>query len=134
VVHRGQRQIRAPHATPSDTQALAWPRVQATNPDARSVDRWYLGVTSWDIAYYDETVIPQRIKDAQAELALEFLRAGTSDLMGLDPDQNVIEKRVDVLTTKYSDPTQRVTGLARFKRVGALLAPLLVGALTVSRR
>jgi hypothetical protein len=97
----------------SETQALAWPRFNAPDPDGTS-----------DYAYYDTTEIPRRIKDAQCELALEFLRAGTSDIAGTDTNAGVIQKVVDVLSTTWQ-PGQRPQGLARFPRVQRLLEPLL---------
>lgn len=98
----------------SSTQSGQWPRQHAPDPD---------NPTGW---YFDTTVVPQRIKDAQCELALEFLRAGSTDVAGQDPNAGVIEKTVDVLTTRWSENRPRQTaGLARFPRVMALIAPLL---------
>jgi hypothetical protein len=50
------------------TQKLAWPRQYATDPDKPNPSQ--LG----DIAllYFDDDEIPQRVKDATCELALEF--------------------------------------------------------------
>jgi hypothetical protein len=98
----------------TSTQALAWPRSGAVNPD---------GTCSGE--YYDEAVIPQRIKDATCELALEFLKAGTTDLAAASSTDGIKEKTVDVLTTVYADPSQRAQGLARFPRVMKLIGPLL---------
>lgn len=102
-------------ARATDTQALSWPRFLAPNPDSAAVAYW---------AYFDSTVIPQRIKDATCELALEFLRAGTADIASTDSTAGVIEKTVDVLTTRWQ-PGQRPTGLNRFPRVMKLISPLL---------
>lgn len=99
----------------SDTQSLQWPRFFAKDPDAAYFQIWY----------FASTVIPQRMKDATCELALEFLKAGTTDVAALDPTINVIEKTVDVLTTRYAEPEKRRKGLARFPRVWNLVAPLL---------
>ncbi len=96
----------------SSTQAGQFPRQWLPDPDA---------ITG---TYYDTTVIPQRVQDAQCELALEFLRAGTTDLAALPDSDGVIEKTVDVLTTRWADPAQRARGLARYPRILALLAPL----------
>lgn len=101
----------------SSAQALAWPRSFAINPDVT----W----ASW--AYYDSTVIPQRVKDATCELALQFLIAGTTDIVALDPTLNVRRKVVDVLETEYFEPPQRVKGLDRFPSVTRFIAPLLLG-------
>jgi hypothetical protein len=103
------------------TQALSWPRTYAIDPDKPSPT--LLG----DIAllYFDTDEIPQRVKDATCELAFEFIRAGTSDVAAQDAKQNVIQKTIGPISTTYSEPFQRATGLARFPRVVSLLAPLL---------
>ncbi len=98
----------------TETQALAWPRYCAHNPD---------GISSW--TQYEGTVIPQRIKDATCELALEFLKAGTTDIAAAGATDGIIEKTTDVLTTRYADPSQRAQGLARYPRVMKLIGPLL---------
>lgn len=97
----------------SSAQALAWPRDQVPDVD----DPFQL--------YYSTTAIPQRIKDATCELALQYLKAGTTDLAALDSTTNVLRERVDVLETEYTAPGQRATGLARYPRVWALVRPLL---------
>ena len=108
-------------------QALAWPRIWAADPDASTA---YLDTESvvrigdTAVVYFDETTIPQRVKDATCELALQYLKAGTSDLAGTDSTQGVIRKRIDVIETEWA-PNQRATGLARFPRVMAYLDPLL---------
>lgn len=99
----------------TDTQALSWPRFLAPNPDGVTITWW---------AYYDPAIIPQRIKDATCELALEFLRAGTNDIANADPNAGVIEKQVDVLITRWQ-AGQRPVGLNRFTRVMDLIGPLL---------
>lgn len=103
----------------TDAQALQWPRYFATNPDASTFVPWY----------FPSTLIPQRVKDATCELALEFLKAGSTDIAALDPTIGVIEKTVDVLTTKWAEPEKRRKGLARFPRVWDLISPLLEGSL-----
>ena len=106
-----------------DTQALAWPRQNAIDPD-----RFSSGF------YYETTEIPQRVKDATAELALEFIKAGTTDVAALPATDGVIQKTVDVLSTTYADPTRRKSGLARYPRVLKLIAPLLDSAYSGSLR
>jgi hypothetical protein len=100
----------------STTQALAWPRYWVVDPDSPSAFN------------VDSTIIPQRVKDATCELALEFLRAGTTDLAALDPTTGVIEKTVDVLTTRYAEPGMRPTGLARYPRILRDIQPFLAGS------
>jgi hypothetical protein len=55
-----------------DTQALAWPRDLVRNPDDPNYD------------YIDSDVIPERIKRATYELAFQFLKAGTRDIVSQD--------------------------------------------------
>lgn len=97
-----------------DTQALSWPRFNAPNPDSTS-----------SLSVYDTTEIPQRIKDATCELALEFLKAGTTDVAALDSTAGTIEETVGPITTRWADPSQRAAGLARYPRVMKLIGPLL---------
>lgn len=101
----------------TSTQVLEWPRFFAKNPDAAYFQVWY----------FTSTEIPQRMKDAQCELAMEFIKAGTTDIAALDPKISVLEKTVDVIRTVYAAPQLRKKGLARFPRVWHLIAPLLDG-------
>lgn len=111
-----------------DVQALSWPREWAVNPDAPlPVDPTDPASAEWPV-YFDNDEIPERLWKATIELAFEFLRAGTTDLAALDANQNVIEKTVDVLTTKYSEPWQRAQGLNRFPRVMTYISDLLDGS------
>lgn len=100
----------------TDTQALAWPRQYATDPDSAFQ------------TYYDTDVVPQRVKDACMELALEVLKNGTTDISAQDAKQNVIEKTVGPLTTRYSEPYQRTRGLDRYPLVMGYIRPLLAGS------
>lgn len=102
----------------STTQALSWPRWFVVNPDV-----------PWaGTVFYDSSVIPQRVKDATCELAFQFLKAGSTDLAAQDTLQNITEKTVGPLTTRYNDPLNRAKGLARFPRVMDLIRPLLVSS------
>lgn len=105
----------------SSTQALSWPRDWAVNPDDPNGD------------YYASTVVPQRLKDAQCELAFMFLKAGTTDVAALDATDGIVEKKIDVLTTRYAAPHERPTGLARYPRVLRFIMPLLEGS-TITQR
>ena len=69
--------------------------------------------------------VPDRVKHAQIELALEFLKAGTTDIAVGDPNTGVIEKTVDVLTTRWASGSSRPAGLDRYPRVVAFIAPML---------
>jgi hypothetical protein len=101
----------------TDTQALTWPRAYAEIPaeDATVADTYYL-----------TTEIPQRIKDAVCELALQFLIAGTTDLASLPDTQGVIEKTIGPITTRWADPYTRPVDLKRFPRVWNFVKPLLI--------
>lgn len=111
----------------TDTQALAWPRQYVANPDAplplTTVARENLLPTY--VVYYESNIVPERVKQAQVELALEFLKSGTTDLAVADANADVIRKKVDVLETQWADPSARLTlGLSKFTRVMSLLLPL----------
>jgi hypothetical protein len=112
--------------TPADdTQVMRWPRQWAEDPDSPT-----LGL------YYDSTEIPQRVKDAQCELALEFLKAGTTDVAALPANAELVSQSVDVLSKTFADPSKRRQGIVRFPRVYNLIRPLLVsqaGAFRVVR-
>jgi hypothetical protein len=103
------------------TQVLEWPRFFALNPDTP--------IGAW--SYYGSTVIPDRIKNATAELALEFLKAGSVDAAALPSTDGVLEKAVDVIRTVYV-PSQRHKGLTRFPRVWRWIKPLLSGSISTT--
>lgn len=103
------------------TQALQWPRQSVPDPDA---PRPAFG-TKYDTLYFDPTVIPTRLQSATCELALEFLKAGTTDLAALPASNGIITETVGPLSTTYATPAQRASGIARFPRVLQLVGPLL---------
>ncbi|MGB0878685.1 MAG: DnaT-like ssDNA-binding protein [Mycobacterium sp.] len=88
------------------TQALAWPReyVPIRDPSTASAS-----------SYYSSTAIPTDIKEALAELALEFVKAGTTDLGVAATGSNLKRKKIDVLEWEYS--AAQVEGLQKFTRV-----------------
>ncbi|KKL57286.1 hypothetical protein LCGC14_2236940 [marine sediment metagenome] len=92
-------------------QALAWPRQDVTDPDDPNRD------------VFDSDEVPQRIKDAQSELALEFIKAGTTDISAFDSSVEIVEERVDVIATKYD--RNRPTGTARYPTVMRYIRCLL---------
>lgn len=95
-----------------DTQALAWPRQWARNPDSSLFD------------YYATDEVPVRVKNACIELAFQFLKAGTADVAARDANDNIQTKTIDVLTTTYFKPEGHAKGLARYPRVFDYLRPL----------
>ncbi len=105
-----------------DIQELSWPRFEAENPDLPDSDDGLGSITFFAI---DE--IPQRVKNAQAELSLEFLRAGSTDVAGTDDSRKIKISKVDVLMTEFFSPTptDNPVGLNEFPRVIQELTPLL---------
>lgn|SRR5512146_449025 len=97
----------------ADAQALAWPRWNVVNPDS-SV-----------LALFDTDDIPQRVKNAQMELAFQYLNAGTTDLAVTDSQAGVIEETVGPITTRWANPTSRPQGLKKYERVMREIGPLL---------
>jgi len=108
--------LRWKGSTASETQSLAWPRLYVQNPDSSAGND------------FDSGVIPQRVKDATCDLALQFLRAGTTDISIMPSTEGVIEKTVDVLTTRYASPREQKTGLRRFPSVYRFISPMLAGS------
>lgn len=104
------------------TQSLEWPRDYVESPDIP-----WATVEQADTYYYLRTVVPERVRNAQVEIALEFLRAGTTDLSVRDASVGIKRKKVDVLETEYFEPSDRPEGLERFPRISELVAPLLIG-------
>ena len=109
------------------TQALQWPRDTVDNPDR--------------VGYFlPSTVLPRRVTEACAELALALLSEGESSPDGgvTDADRYVRAK-VDVLEVEYRQGAASATDalgiLRRYPAVMALLAPLLAsgGAMEVVR-
>lgn len=96
----------------TDTQALAWPRQWAYDPDNPAQ------------TYYDTDEVPQRVKDATMELAFQFLKAGTTDIAGLDAQAGIRRKKIDVIETEY-DTVRRPTGMQAYPSVLRTIRPLL---------
>lgn len=96
------------------TQALSWPRQWAHNPDSPVQD------------YYATTVIPDRIKRATYELALAFLKAGTTDVASLDTDLQIQSREVGgAIRTEFVEPYARVRGLSRYPAVMREIEPII---------
>lgn len=96
-----------------DDQALSWPRQWALNPDSSTGN------------YYGNTVVPQRVKDAQSELAFQFVKAGTTDIAAEDTTLGVRRKKIDVIETEYFEPHMRLQRLKRYPRVWDLIRDLV---------
>lgn len=116
------------------TQVLNWPREYAPVPPLDTTADALLGETG--VVEYATDEIPQRVKDATMELALQYCKAGTTDLAMPSATEGVVRKRIDVIETEYAAGGRPSRGLNRYPRVQALIAPLLTaqaGGLTVVR-
>lgn len=98
----------------SATQALAWPRSLVPDPDSP------IG------ALFSVGVVPSRVKEAQIELALEFLKAGSTDLAVVDASLQVTSETFGPVSFEYADPSDRAQGFARFPRFSSRVSPLLL--------
>lgn len=118
----------------NDDQALAWPRAYVPNPDAPYDDET---LTLDDIVYFDEDIVPDRVKDATCELALQYLKAGGTDIAMPCPSYGIASKQVDVISVTYiTDGTRITKGINRYPRVMGFIAPMLANGaanLTVVR-
>lgn len=109
-------------------QALTWPRYGVPDPDYGEVGDLHSDFSLGNAVagyYLDSATIPKRMLRAHAMLSLEIARAGQNDVWGVDTTANVIEKTVDVITTKYSDVARRKVGLRKFPSVWREIVPLL---------
>lgn len=116
------------------TQALSAPRRWWINPDAPSVE--IAEEMTQTEAYFDEDEIPQRLVDATCELALEFLKAGTTDIASAGADDNLKRKKIGPIEKEWFDRNDQDRGLARFPRVASFIQPLLstgAGVTTLDR-
>lgn len=103
------------------TQPMEWPRVGVRVVDTPQP---YYDVPP---SFYDSqysgflaiTTIPQRLKDAQCELAL---RALSGDL-AVDGASNIVREKVDVLETEYAKGT--VKGQKQYQIIDQLLSDYL---------
>lgn len=100
------------------TQALSWPRTDVYNLDDP------------DETEYDDDEIPVWLVDATAELAFEFLKAGTTDLAVADASQGIISETTGPLSTTWESAGSKAAGLARFPRVLAKIERYLSSAST----
>jgi hypothetical protein len=118
-------------AKSSTTQALQWPRSYVVDPDYSTVGGnsgpFGIMLDTWP-GYLSITSIPTRMQRATAMLALEILRAGTSDVWGVDASLDVARKSVDVLSTEYVAVHQRRLGLRRYPSVWREVFPLTLAS------
>ena len=105
--------------TSPTTQAMEWPRTGVRLVDEFTGDWPPSQYDSENYGYLESDTIPQRLKDAQCELALRAL-AGE-----LAPDYNgsVIREKVDVLETEYAPGSS--PGAKTYQLIDLLLSDLL---------
>lgn len=125
-----ERWLGTKGATPAGglTQRLAWPRRWAPTLEydaAPDVITEYFVDTS--LLYHSALSIPRPVIEATCELALEILRAGTTDPFARSGfgDQNVKAKQIDVLSWTFFEPQHQARGLDRFPTVLTLIRALL---------
>jgi hypothetical protein len=109
----------------SFSQALQWPRGSVIDPDY-GTDAAYPGYMvngQWG-AYLDYRTIPKRMVRACTMLALEILRAGKSDVWGVDETANWGSKQIDTLITQFVPVSQRRFGLRIYPSVWREVYPL----------
>jgi len=114
------------------TQRLAWPRIEVPNPDLRDVSEGLFRspILRYNLTAFPHDEVPRRIMDATCELALAFLRAGTTDLAVVDNSRSVKREVTGPLETEFfgpADGAQQYVGLAALTRVWQYINPMLRG-------
>ncbi len=99
-----------------DTQALAWPRYEVENPDSPSGD------------YFADDEIPQRVIDAQCELAIFYLQNTAAED---EANQAIVEEAAldsNAVRVKYANAGRSRAQSGELPlRVARLLSGLLQG-------
>jgi hypothetical protein len=111
-------------------QALQWPRASVRDPDyGQDVSNvgYKLSGGDWGV-WIDYTTIPVRMQRGCAMLALEILRAGTTDIWGVEDTANIARKQVDVIATEFVPVGQRRYGLRSFPSVWREIYPLTLAS------
>jgi hypothetical protein len=121
-------------------QALLWPRGGVLDPDygdGSDAFSGYILSGGGQFGYYlDMAILPARILRATTMLALEILRAGTSDIWGVDATANIAKKDIGgAIATEYIDVRYRRFGLRVYPSVWREIFPLTLAAnaMTVER-
>jgi hypothetical protein len=71
-----------------------------------------------------DSAIPQQVKDAQAQLAIEVLTQPLQPTIAAGAKGSVISEKVDVIEVKYAEKPGGGNSLPVFTAVNALLKPL----------
>lgn len=104
-------------------QVLEWPREGCPNPDAP----WPAEVGTSGVPEYADTVVPNRVKRATMELALQYCLAKATglDLATPPTSEGVRRTKVDAIEKEYFEGGRSTRGVSRFPRVQKEIQPLL---------
>lgn len=109
----------------ASTQALAFPREYCPtlefDAQADVVAEFFIDETT---AYYSSTAIPTPLVRATCELALELLKAGTSDPFEQDASR-IRSETVGPISTEWFDSQDAVRGISRFPHVIQLVEHMM---------
>lgn len=132
----GSRKIALVEAT-RELSVLRYKGSRATSTQALPFPRQSLPVSDSPAgAYYSTSEVPQLVKDAQMELAHEFLRDEKVDVSVPDrKTPQLLSKQIgpDIKLTHSEGEVRPERGLARFPRVLSLLSPFLLSGYGQSR-
>src|SRR6185312_6493082 len=107
------------------------PRASVIDPDYGDTSGAFAGYMvnggAWGV-YLDMNKIPARIVRACVMLALEILKAGTSNVWDVDKTSNVSKKTIDVISTEYVSVSERRFGLRVYPSVWREIYPLTMAS------
>ena len=107
------------------TQALAFPRRWVPTLEYGAAPE-YISADFIDtsVGYYDEDTIPTPIVRATCELALELVKAGTSDPFEQDASR-IKSETIGPISTSWFDSQDAVRGISRFPHVLQLVQHMM---------
>jgi hypothetical protein len=107
-------------------QSMEWPRYGVKVADFLATDAYQIIQNPELYGYIGTTTIPQRLKEAQFELAY---RALSGDL-ATDTDISIKREKVDILETEYATGVMR--GKISYPMVDQLLSDFLESSMNIS--
>lgn len=112
------------------TQALAFPRRWCPTLEYDAAPQHISDdFVDESVMYYDEDAIPTPLVRATCELALELVRAGTTDPL-LDDADRIRSETVGPISTEWFDSQDAVRGIARFPHVLSLVQHMMRSAIS----
>jgi hypothetical protein len=99
---------------------MCWPRFGVPVADVEGAQALFPGGLGYGL-FWGTNEIPEPVKFAQCEAALRYL-TGVDMLPDLERGGRVLEQRVDVISTRYSESAPAET---RFLAIEAMLRPFL---------